>query len=306
VIDTTFNANALNDLQSNLFLEYSNAMRTADFNPIDIAIQSTDGSILVSGSYKNGSIQVLLMRFLSDGHLDTGFTDGTTFSGLIPDYVVVNIIVATNNFDIGTSVFVLSSGKILVGGRTSNLGKLNFFVKRYNSNGSVDNNAFGLTGNGQVITLTNDTSETSLPRMLVQSDGKIIMVGASKFTTKEAFAVRYSADGIVDNSFGDSGSKVLPIGSSSVIALNSAVLDPEGKILVAGYYGTNSTIDLVMARFTSDGSIDTTFGINGVVTPSPFSVLRAAFALGVQSDGKILIGGLQLGTELDSFLIQYK
>jgi uncharacterized delta-60 repeat protein len=119
-------------------------------------------------------------------------------------------------------------------------------------------------------------------------DGRIVAAGLTGLA-------RYNADGSLDDTFGDGGKLVTAPG----IRARGVALQPDGKILLAGQAGgatdpdTGATDhDFALARYTSDGSIDPTFGTNGVATTS-FSdgPLEDAFDLAVQPDGKIVAAG---------------
>ena len=119
---------------------------------------------------------------------------------------------------------------------------------------------------------------------VVQPDGKIIIYGGFTFTTP-AFSqgiTRVNADGTRDATF-NPGSGALVAGGGS-IAINSAVLQPDGKIIIAGNLTSfNGTARNRLARLNADGSLDAAF-----VPPGPNEEINR---VALQTDGKILIGG---------------
>jgi uncharacterized delta-60 repeat protein len=126
--------------------------------------------------------------------------------------------------------------------------------------------------------------------MLLQADGKIIGTGSSKDNngTPSFAMVRYNSDGSIDESFGLNGKVTYPNGGAE-----SAMLQPDQKIILSGYSRANSyslssdTHELL--RFNTDGSLDSTFGVNGRVSTSfgeEFNHTRASVM--VLPDGKIL------------------
>src|SRR5262249_46861010 len=96
--------------------------------------------------------------------------------------------------------------------------------------------------------------------------------------------VRYNADGSLDTTFG-TGGKVVTASLGDAFALS---IRSDGKLVVAGGR-TQSPSTFVLARYNSDGSLDTTFGSGGTVVRTDFSGLYAALVL--QPDGKIVVAG---------------
>jgi uncharacterized delta-60 repeat protein len=112
------------------------------------------------------------------------------------------------------------------------------------------------------------------------------------------------AAGAFDRTFGTNGVVTTRIGNSAGAA--TAVLQPDGKIVVVGSYYIESSSDFnpVIVRYSSDGSLDASFGEGGIVR-TPISTGNDYFgAVALQSDGKIVaVGGTRPPqTEYDNFL----
>jgi uncharacterized delta-60 repeat protein len=149
--------------------------------------------------------------------------------------------------------------------------------------------------------------------MALQPDGKIVVAGISFIGISAAggdFAVaRYNTDGTLDSSFGVGGKVTTDFGLTD--QASSVVVQPDGKIIVAG--GTYATFpagggQFALARYNSNGSIDTSFGVGGLVRTSFGSSGCFASALVLQSDGKIIAGGtnyIDLQTNSDFGLVRY-
>jgi uncharacterized delta-60 repeat protein len=116
----------------------------------------------------------------------------------------------------------------------------------------------------------------------VQSDGKILVAGSA---SNDFALVRYNADGSLDTSFGIDGKVTTDIGFSD--QANSVTVQADGKILVAGFTGGGSG-DFALVRYNADGSLDTSFDLDGIVTTD---IGDEAYSVAVQSDGKILVAG---------------
>jgi len=131
----------------------------------------------------------------------------------------------------------------------------------------------------------------------VQNDGKIVVAGDSWNGIDDQFAVlRYNADGSQDITFDGDGKVTTAFGGSSdgnQRSANGVVMQPDGKIVVAGHSWTDYTTnyDFGAVRYNADGSLDTTFSGDGKVRTN---ITSQDFGQGValQADGKIVVAGL--------------
>ncbi|MBT9100005.1 hypothetical protein KFZ76_20090 [Methylovulum psychrotolerans] len=203
----------------------------------------------------------IVTRYDSNGNLDDSF-------GVHGKIDTTNSL---SGYYKANSVATQSDGKILVAGAIGS----NYGLVRYNSDGSLDTS---FSGDGKVSTDLGANTETAY-RILVQSDGKIILGGSSGL-------VRYNSDGSLDTSF--SGDGILT--TSHII--NGLTLQADGKLLAGE--GAN------LIRYNSDGSLDTTFSGDGTVE-TPLYTVDKVF---VQSDGKLLAesGGIVLRYNSDGSL----
>jgi len=243
-----------------------------------LAIQP-DGKILLGGYCDNGDYRdFCIARFNSDGTLDTTF--GTNGKVIQP---------IGSRYDEGYSLAIQSEGKILLGGTCYNGRNYDFCIARFNSNGTLDN-SFGTSG--KVIQPIGSSSDYGRS-LAIQSDGKILL-GGSCYTSNWDFCIaRFNSDGTLDNSFGTSGKVIQPIGSSFDYG-QSLAIQPDGKILLGGSCnsgGFGSDKDFCIARFNSDGTLDTSFGTSGKVIQPIGSRDDYGSSLAIQPDGKILLSG---------------
>jgi uncharacterized delta-60 repeat protein len=176
--------------------------------------------------------------------------------------------------------------KIIVGGKAST-GDIfflsDFGLARYNLDGSLDT-SFG--SGGKVLTdFFGDQDE--IHDLAIQADGKIIAVGKARNGATFFFGlVRYNPDGSLDLTFGSGGKVTTNVVSSDAEAF-AVVIQPDGKIVVAGRGTTTSSptnVDFALARYNPDGSIDNTFGSSGRVT-TDLGGFDVAFDLMRQPDG---------------------
>lgn len=237
-----------------------------------------DGKIIVGGHVTDQINYIYriftLVRFNSDGSADNTFgTNGVAQANL-----------GTANSWI-TSLAVQSDGKIVAAGFTYinySFQPNNFAVARFNSDGTTDN-SFGSAGKVIIAFSFNDTKANSL---VIQTDGKIIVGGYGNSSFQ---LVRLNADGTFDIGFDRDGKVSTQIGSGS--AVYALALQNDGKIVAAGSSTNNTNSDVALARYNADGSLDSSFGTNGVVTTDVDGRQEGASAVIIQSNGKIVIGG---------------
>lgn len=163
----------------------------------------------------------------------------------------------------------------------------------------------GFGVNGKVVTSLGKT-RNAIYGMTVQPDGKTIIVGEMINATLDFFVLaRFNVDGTFDNSFGNDGKVVTPFGSRFDF-LQAIILQPDGKIVVAGGYFNGNDYDFGLLRFQSNGDPDPSFGIEGgVTTPIGFSD-ESIRAIGIQTDGKIVVAGFSRnGSNNDFAVVRY-
>lgn len=147
--------------------------------------------------------------------------------------------------------------------------------------------SFGTTG-----TVTTSIGADAAARTLaVQPDGKIVAVGNSLTAPPQVFALaRYNPDGSLDTSFGAGGKVTTSFGGEESEA-SAVVLQPDGKIVVAGYDRTGGfDYMFALARYNPDGALDPRFGTGGQVTTA-IDRDTEGYAVALQPNGKIVVAG---------------
>lgn len=244
------------------------------------------------------------------------YAGGTPAAGSLDITFNINGIVTTDLgyvHDVANATAIQSDGKIIVAGykdiyvpynQSYVPGAKDFALARYNTDGSLDT-SFG-TG-GKVFTDLG-TAEDYIIDIAIQSDGKIVVAGSiATYCTvpsctvqwKKIAVVRYNVDGSLDSTFGTKGVVITALGDYS--APTAVSLQADGKILVGGTYGVNTTYAVTGAilRYNSNGTLDSSFGVNGVSAinlSKYFDSLgnNSAFNitdLALQTDGKIVAAG---------------
>jgi len=246
-----------------------------------VVVQS-DGKIVVAGSSATGgNSDFALIRYNSDGSLDSSFDPAITPIG--------------SSTDEAYSVAIQSNGKIVVAGYSSGIGSdREIAVLRYNTDGSLDSS---FDSDGKVTTTIG--SDDLAKSVAIQSDGKIVVAGSSATGENSDFAlIRYNSDGSLDSSFDPA---ITPIGSSSDFG-NSVAIQSDGKIVVAGSSDNGAQRVFAVARYNTDGSLDSSFDSDGKVTTAIGSG-DFAFSAAIQSDGKIVVVGSSNNGSNDDFAI---
>lgn len=244
-----------------------------------IAFQ-TDGKIVVAGSviHDNFTVAFVTARFNADGSLDQTFANSGSVETTFGDSAAE-----------GNDLVVQTDGKIVVVGLTGpgTYTDLNdFALVRFNSDGSLDP---GFGAGGKLTTAFNTGSRATSAAL--QPDGKLV-VGGTYETTQNGFALaRYNSDGTLDATFGNFGKVTTPVGTGDAFSFGIGLL-PDGRIVLGGYSSTSQAHDFTAACYNPDGTLDQSFGIGGV-TATDFSGATddIAYAVAVQRDGQIILGG---------------
>jgi uncharacterized delta-60 repeat protein len=188
--------------------------------------------------------------------------------------------------DYARAMQVLNDGSILVAGSTFNFNGsyYDFALAKYNSNGSLDT-TFG--SNGKVTTDFNYSDER-LSAMQVLNDGSILVIGS--YSNDYFSFAKYNSNGSLDTAFGING-KVISYFNTFSLGVMQVLND--GSILVAGsaYNPNGSYVDFGLAKYNSNGSLDTAFGTNGEVITDFNGKDDYANAIQVLNDGSFLVAG---------------
>ena len=259
-----------------------------------IAVQS-DGKIVVAGRTNNGSNDdFLVARYNADGSLDTGFGDDAGGNNVKKGWVKTDFGVAN---DVLLAILLQSGGKIVVGGSARVGGNDNFALARYTSAGVLDTTFGG--GDGHVTT-DFSSGDDRIHGLVAQSDGKLVAAG---YSSANDFALaRYTADGVLDTTFGTNGKVTTDLGSTQDRP-TSMVQQSDGKLVVAGYTRPGGNREFALARYTAAGVLDTAFGNQGKVIHAIGDGDDRIGGLGLQSSGKIVAAGRSDNGSHDDFAI---
>ena len=266
-----------------------------DFNGLvdqALSLAMHQGEILLGGGTRSAvqseSNNIGLLRLLSNGNLDASFADaGLLDLGLTgPARTIVQDAAARAD---GGIVSVFWSGPSFSSRDFGLIGTL--------ADGEPDPDF----GDGGLARLDFDNDEDTVEAVAVQPDGRIVAVGAVKAsgsTQGTDFGIaRFLPDGSVDTGFGSNGKVMLDLDGSTDTA-RAVHLLADGRILVAGegqFFNSGGDGDLVVVRLLADGTLDTTFGDDGIARGDSGATFEFAFAITVMSDGSMVIGGTANG-----------
>ena len=272
-----FNSNGSLDNSFNNDGEQTTSFGSGNDFPYSIALQS-DGKIILAGytSSVTTNYNFALVRYKVNGSLDSSFNgNGKRTADVGGLYTTL-----------GNSVAIQKNGKIVVGGYTLNGANNDFAVARFNLNGNTDNSF----GNSGIVVTDINNSDNYAGSVVIQVDDKILLAGYSDSATIQRFALtRYHVNGTLDNSFGNDG-KLEGNYKQGHTEFNASVLQPDGKLLVAGSAWNGIDNDFAIARYNSNGSPDKTFGNNGQQI-TDLGATDEAVSIALQPDGKIVVAG---------------
>lgn len=161
---------------------------------------------------------------------------------------------------------VQSDGKIIVAGLTGDIGAYSHLLIRYNPDGSLDE-SFGESG---ITTTSLGVGEASCEAVQLQEDGKIIVVGTyllAEGGPADIALARYNTDGSLDLSYGDDGIVLTNSEETEVFEGGiRAKIQSDDKVVVLGFRN-DDTFGFLLLRYNTDGSLDNTFGDEGIVSP---------------------------------------
>lgn len=209
-----------------------------------------DGKAVAAGSAlnRNGNLDFGLVRFTASGNPDSTFGSAgrvsTDFGG--PD-------------DEARGIVLQPDGKLVVVGFTGTGPSQDMALARYNSNGTLDTTF----GTGGLVTFDSGLGADAANAVYLQADGKIVVAGSIANGQNQDFVlIRFLSNGLVDTTFGQGGLATLDFGRGDDVA-TALVVQPDGKLVLAGYAGNGQNEDFALARFTRAGLLDTSFGGGG-------------------------------------------
>ncbi|AZQ60807.1 T9SS type A sorting domain-containing protein [Flammeovirga pectinis] len=287
-LDTTFGTNGWT--KADFFNYYQ--------HPYGIALNS-DNEIYIVGNAANQSqskIYGAILKLTENGLKDTSFSSDGMLTYLSPSSYHTNF----------NDIIIQSDGKLVIGGQWDSTDDQLLFV-RFNVNGTVDS-SFGSSGELRMNVSSSGSFMEGISDMTVASDGDILATGWHLYSgtaKNEAFAIRITANGTRDTSFGSNGYVAIDLGTGSSSG-KGIFEDTNGKIYIGG--NSNKTHSdgsdyrtIGAVRLNADGTFDTSFSDDGkdeffAEYPGYGTVSIEVHGSLLQSDGKFLVTGGTYGT----------
>jgi len=248
----------------------------------------TDGKVIVVGSAYSSDAVWFVARFDQDGALDPSF--GSTGFAPVPiaDAVPSSVALAADG-----SILVAGTVRVPLDGYCCDG---NVVVAKYDPHGSLDPK-FG--AGGLVVTpvgVANGDDYASA--LVVQPDGRIVVAGNAYVATdgggppqEEGMLLRFTSAGALDSAFGSNGIALI----DRYRRANTLALQGDGKLLVSVSEGSDAN-ELVVARYTTAGALDVSFGSGGatrIALPPADGGARGGVASALFSlrDGSTVVAG---------------
>ena len=269
---TYFTVNS--NMQSSTWNGSSNTLIAGvDYLEFKSALSDSSGNLAITWS-GNGSAEGDLNGF------QIQFKPGQAAPGLDASFAGSGkTLISFGGACLAYAVTIQPDGRIVVGGVTNGSLGSGLALARLNADGSLDL-SFGV--NGKITSSAVDDASA----VAIQTDGKIVAAGGySGFEL-----ARYNTNGSLDTSFGSNGIAKAVFGTSSGTA-QAVKIQSDGKIVMSGFANVSGPAQFAVARFNTNGTLDTSFGSGGEVLTT-IETGCEAYGAGIQPDGKIVAAGL--------------
>lgn len=251
-------------------------------------VRLPDGKVVVAGYASSDATSASTTRDLAFVRYNADFTIDATFG--TDGEVLIDI---AGDYDFVYDIALQTDGKIVGTGFTYDEGQSDWLLFRLNPDGSLDDTF----GTGGLVIQDFFGFNDNTRNLVLQPDGKIVVAGSHRLaddTTVLFTVARYDPDGSLDASFGTGGQVTVDF-NGLLAAARDVVLQPDGKLLVAGFTetgeGGTDTYDMAVARFHPDGSLDDTFGTDGWTIADASGVFDSVQGAALTPDGNLVVVG---------------
>lgn len=235
------------------------------------------------------ALTALTICFLLAGSSTLCAQNGVPDASFDGDGIYTNDVSATG-LDVAYGIAEQADGKLVVAGYSTDNGNTNSLVMRMHDDGSPD---LSFDADGKVLLDLGLGADDRFTDMALQPDGKILAVGfIDNGNDMDVILVRLLADGSYDPGFGTGGKVQTDFGQGDDDLAYALALQADGRIVVAGRAQFNGHSNLLIARYTSTGLLDTSFDVFGSVTFDPSTGGDdGLFDVTIAPDGKIVATG---------------
>lgn len=264
-----------------------------------VAIDQQNNIIVGGFDFLNNSTYAFA-KYFENGQLDTTFgQNGYVVTDLSNDYNIFN----NQGFDLYLyTTFKINAidnnNNIILSGYIGNSGNYDIFVSRYLPNGQIDT-TFGT--NGIVISDFSQNDSSQQYSVVVDKHNNIIVVGRNYNENDDIYyyaLARYLPTGSLDTSFGNQGTILNTFSNTDSSVALSVAFDQNNNIVISGidYNSNTDNSYYALARYLPDGSLDTSFGDDGIIVNQYFSISDSlALSLAIDQNNNIVIAGFANG-----------
>jgi uncharacterized delta-60 repeat protein len=249
--------------------------------------QQSSGKIISTGEIQTGNdtSQGSLVRFQTNGSLDASFGN----NGI----VLLDLGAYFYNYN---TIFSLDNDELIAGGTIGNWGEKDFIISKFMPNGGVDS-GYGVNGNKIIDFLTED----DVLLQIIQHNGKTLAMGRSKVGLEYFISLaKILSTGELDTDFGIDGLLTLDINEGYFNSFSASLQDDNSIILsFTENLNSNNRVNKI-SKLLENGTIDNTFGNDGVIEILFSDVNNIQSIIEVDSNNRILIMVTQ-SIELDEF-----
>ncbi|MFZ2724978.1 MAG: hypothetical protein WAX77_01870 [Methylococcaceae bacterium] len=238
------------------------------------------------------NIKTAAIAVNSDNLSSSVVSELATVVTLVDSFIGDGIVITDfGSWDISASAIQQINGKLVVSGYSGS----SFALARYNNNGSLD---ISFDRDGKLVTDFGWKGGFYGGAIIQQSSGALVVAG-SGYNSTDFNLISYNSDGSIDKTFGKGGTVSTDFGGTEVAT--SLLSQTDGKLVVAG-----TASGFVLARYNSDGSLDTSFSDDGKVTLRAFSgYIDVAQNSIQQADSKLVVSGYSRGTSDSALLVRF-
>lgn len=233
-----------------------------------------------------------ILRYTPTGALDTSWGS----SG------IVTYSSGVNQTDMLNQIEIDAQGRLYGGGFQQSNGR-DFVVRRYTATGALDT---GWGSSGMVTWNSGGTQEDTLTTLKLSPDGSLYVGGYAVLNGHDMVVRRYTPSGTLDTAWGSSGMVTYNSSgtASDIVGIGGLALDDAGNLYAGGYVGTNST-DLAVRRYTPSGTLDTSWGLSGMVTYNSGGGQDSTYQIDIDAAGRLIATGYQQTNGFDWVLLRY-
>lgn len=259
------------------------------FDSAKAVLVQPDGKTIAVGESDS---RIALVRYLTNGVLDAAFGMGG---------VVITMLAEDDYFNIADAA-LQPDGKLVVVGQVYFATNMSYdvVVARYQTNGVLDS-SFGTGGIAAHDLGFDDSGEA----VAIQPDGRIVVAayGYDFNLSQSVFAaLRLLTNGTPDTAFSGNGWAEAEFSGREAAHPSAIAMQPDGKIMIAGYAFASNVSQIALARFQTNGTLDGNFGVSGVVSTSLGITNAYGEGVAIQADGRIVVAG-SASFEFDGWLL---